>query len=57
MKDEAEQPLTYKQTLMELSLLARRAAQLAQLEKLDADVRALFITISSVDSLLQGTAK
>ena len=55
-KDEAEQPPTYKQALTELALLARRVAQLAQLEKRDAAIPRCLTIISSVDRLLKETA-
>lgn len=55
MNDETEQPLTYKQALMELALLTRRVAQLAQLEKRDAAVPVCVVIISSVDRLLKET--
>ena len=57
MKGKKVPPPTYKQTLMELSLLARNAGQLADDAARDDDVRRCFIIITTVAEMLQKLVK
>jgi hypothetical protein len=56
VKGKKSPPPTYKQTLMELSLLARRAGQLAQDENRMNDVVKCSTVILIVDRLLNELA-